>query len=153
MTQNKKIQPVRDATAGEPPRAGPSRLFTFPPVVEKLSPREAEPNSEHGVCDNEDREEEGEAKDSEHEGSPDGFVDGMDPEGFVGEKTLKPLTPEALAVFKEAQNRAGVIYISRIPPGMRPTKVRHLMSAFGAVGRVYLQQEGTSLGLIQERPN
>jgi hypothetical protein len=73
------------------------------------------------------------------------LADGMDPEGFSGptEKIVKPLTREALAAFQAAQNRAGVIYISRIPPGMRPTKVRHLMSAYGDVGRVYLQQEGT----------
>lgn len=72
----------------------------------------------------------------------------MDPEGYADEKTLKPLTPEALAAFKAAQDRAGIIYISRIPPGMRPTKVQHLMSAFGAVGRVYLQQEGMFRYLI-----
>ena len=74
----------------------------------------------------------------------------MDPSGFAGpsEKTVKPLTPEALAVFKAAQDKAGVVYISRIPPGMRPTKVRHLMSAYGEVGRVYLQQEGAYLACI-----
>ncbi|TFK56255.1 hypothetical protein OE88DRAFT_1693261, partial [Heliocybe sulcata] len=67
----------------------------------------------------------------------------MDPQGFSGpEKVVKPLTPEALAAFKAAQERAGVVYISRIPPGMQPRKVRHLMSAYGEVGRVYLQQEG-----------
>jgi ESF2/ABP1 family protein len=73
----------------------------------------------------------------------EGFVDGMDHSGFIGDnKSLKPLTPEALAAFKAAQDRAGVVYISRIPPGMQPAKVRHLMSAYGEVGRVYLQQEG-----------
>ena len=70
--------------------------------------------------------------------------EGMHAEGFAGpsEKVVKPLTPEALAAFKAAQDRAGVIYISRIPPGMRPTKVRHIMSGYGEVGRVYLQPEG-----------
>lgn len=68
--------------------------------------------------------------------------DGMDADGFAGPKVVKPLTPEALAAFKAAQERAGVIYISRIPPGMQPTKVRHLMSQYGEVGRVYLQKEG-----------
>lgn len=70
--------------------------------------------------------------------------DGMDPEGFSGpsEKVVKPLTREALAAFQAAQERAGVVYISRIPPGMQPAKVRHLMSAYGEIGRVYLQQEG-----------
>lgn len=57
-------------------------------------------------------------------------------------RIVQPLSAEALAEFNAAQERAGVVYISRIPPGMRPTKVRHLMSAHGQVGRVYLQQEG-----------
>jgi len=58
------------------------------------------------------------------------------------QRVVQPLTPEALAAFNAAQEKAGIIYISRIPPGMRPTKVRHLMSAYGEIGRVYLQQEG-----------
>lgn len=60
------------------------------------------------------------------------------------DKVVKPLTAEALAAFRAAEERTGVIYISRIPPGMRPAKVRHLMTAYGEVGRVYLQQEGMS---------
>jgi ESF2/ABP1 family protein len=84
-------------------------------------------------------------EDDEEEERFDGLGEGMDPEGFAGEKVVKPLTAEALAAFKAAQDRAGVIYISRIPPGMRPAKVRHLMSGYGEVGRVYLQQEGVCL--------
>ena len=84
-----------------------------------------------------------EVSEDHHEGDyEEGFVEGMDHSGFIGDKSLKPLTPEALAAFKAAQDRAGVIYISRIPPGMQPAKVRHLMGAYGEVGRVYLQQEG-----------
>ena len=73
-----------------------------------------------------------------------GLSEGMDAAGFAGpsEKAVKPLTKEELAAFRTAQEGAGVIYISRIPPGMRPTKVRHLMGAYGEVGRVYLQPEG-----------
>ena len=80
----------------------------------------------------------------------DDLRDGMDPEGFSGpsEKVVKPLTREALAAFQAAQERAGVIYISRIPPGMQPAKVRHLMGAYGEIGRVYLQQEGECFLLI-----
>lgn len=70
----------------------------------------------------------------------------MKREGYAGpalsEKIVKPLTPEALAAFNTALARSGVIYISRIPPGMQPAKVRHLLSQYGEVGRVYLQQEG-----------
>ncbi|KAJ7666550.1 hypothetical protein B0H17DRAFT_1089651 [Mycena rosella] len=85
--------------------------------------------------------------------SDNDFAQGMDPEGFSGpaEKIVKPLTREALAAFQAAQNRAGVIYISRIPPGMRPTKVRHLMSAYGDVGRVYLQQEDAKRAYLRRK--
>jgi ESF2/ABP1 family protein len=80
----------------------------------------------------------------------DGLGDGMDAEGFAGPQIVKPLTPETLAAFLVAQENAGIIYISRIPPGMQPTKVRHLMSQYGEVGRVYLQKEGTT-GSILDR--
>ncbi|KAI0035643.1 hypothetical protein K488DRAFT_42872 [Vararia minispora EC-137] len=75
----------------------------------------------------------------------------MDPEGFAGPKIVKPLTPEALAAYQAAQNKAGVIYISRIPPGMRPTKVRHIMSQYGEVGRVYLQQEDAKRAYLRRK--
>ena len=86
----------------------------------------------------------GDEGDEKLEDDPDGLGDGMDLEGFSGpkEKVVKPLTPEALAAFKAAKEGTGVVYISRIPPGMRPTKVRHLMNQYGEVGKVYLQQEG-----------
>ncbi|KAH7930062.1 hypothetical protein BV22DRAFT_1001393 [Leucogyrophana mollusca] len=74
----------------------------------------------------------------------------MDPEGFSG-PSVKPFTPEALVAFNTAQARTGVIYISRIPPGMRPTKVRHLMSAYGEVGRVYLQQEDAKRAYLRRK--
>ncbi|KAG1773801.1 hypothetical protein EDD22DRAFT_856509 [Suillus occidentalis] len=76
---------------------------------------------------------------------------GMEPEGFAGPKIVQPLTPEALAKFNAAQARTGVIYISRIPPGMRPAKVRHLMSAHGEVGRVYLQQEDAKRAYLRRK--
>ncbi|TFY69491.1 hypothetical protein EVJ58_g373 [Rhodofomes roseus] len=90
---------------------------------------------------------------SEGERSQDGLEEGMNPDGFAGpsEKVVKPLTPEALAAFKAAQERAGVLYISRIPPGMRPTKVRHIMSAYGEVGRVYLQQEDAKRAYLRRK--
>ena len=87
----------------------------------------------------------GGVEDAEDE-SQDGLGDGMMAEGFSGpsEKVVKPLTPEDLAKYKSLQEKTGVVYISRIPPGMRPTKVRHLMSQYGEIGRVYLQPEGAS---------
>lgn len=96
-----------------------------------------------------DSDEESEAEEEDGMGSV-GSTEGMDMEGFAGptEKAVKPLSTEELAAFKAAQERTGVVYISRIPPGMRPTKVRHLMSAYGEVGRVYLQPEGAPRCLL-----
>ncbi|EIW82451.1 hypothetical protein CONPUDRAFT_53712 [Coniophora puteana RWD-64-598 SS2] len=75
----------------------------------------------------------------------------MNPEGFSGPQRLKTLTAEALAKFNAAQNRAGVVYLSRIPPGMQPPKVRHLMSAYGEVGRIYLQQEDAKRAYLRRK--
>jgi len=88
------------------------------------------------------------------EDQEDTISDGiLDAEGFAGpsEKAAKPLTKEELAAFKAAQERSGVIYISRIPPGMRPTKVRHLMSTYGEVGRVYLQPEDPKRSYLRRK--
>lgn len=35
----------------------------------------------------------------------------------------------------------GIIYISRLPPGMTPQKVRHLMARWGDIGKVYAQRK------------
>lgn len=40
------------------------------------------------------------------------------------------------------QPTPGLIYLSRIPPGMGPSKVKHLLGAYGEVGRVYLARDG-----------
>ncbi len=39
----------------------------------------------------------------------------------------------------------GVIYISRIPPFMKPHKLKHLLSPYGSIGRLYLKPEGKRL--------
>lgn len=129
---------AKDESFSEDARAGPSKT--------RLD--DEAPQSQHDFDDDDMLGGNLSDRSAEDDGDEDDELlsdDGMDADGFAGpsEKVVKPLTHEALAAFKAIQERAGVIYISRIPPGMRPTKVRHLMSAFGEVGRVYLQQEGT----------
>lgn len=80
--------------------------------------------------------------DGEYSVSSDDSASHGDPEALSEAETTKPLSMTALADFEKAQQQAGIIYISRIPPGMRPAKVKHLMSGYGKVGRVFLQQEG-----------
>jgi ESF2/ABP1 family protein len=52
---------------------------------------------------------------------------------------VTPLTPHELEAFQRKQKKRGIVYISRIPPGMTPPKVRHLLSGYGEVERIYLQ--------------
>ncbi|EIE24653.1 hypothetical protein COCSUDRAFT_14459, partial [Coccomyxa subellipsoidea C-169] len=35
----------------------------------------------------------------------------------------------------------GIVYISRIPPHMKPQKLRHMLSQYGEIGRIYLAPE------------
>lgn len=133
-----------DPEFAEEDNGGPSGLHSHDDdVSESGSGDDQGSDAESGASGSEDEE----GEDEGDEGN--GIGKGMDPSGFAGpsSKIVKPLTHEALAAFKAAQDKAGVVYISRIPPGMRPAKVRHLMSAFGEIGRVYLQQEGTWFNL------
>jgi ESF2/ABP1 family protein len=54
----------------------------------------------------------------------------------------KILSEVNLKRFQTEQDRTGVIYLSRIPPFMRPNKLRSLLSTYGEVGRIYLKPEG-----------
>jgi len=115
----------------EDPPAGSSKLMSEQVVSDSESSSKAEAS---GQGDN-----------------ANGLGDGMDVDDFAGPKVVKPLTPEALAAFQAAQEKAGVVYISRIPPGMQPTKVRHLMSQYGEVGRVYLQKEDAKRAYLRRK--
>jgi len=147
MAKLSKAGPVRQkrATHSDGDSAGPSRTLPEGPDAQGAFSELEDNGSESGAQGSSARGDVGsEEGNEEREVDFDGLGDGMDLEGFSGpkEKVVKPLTPEALAAFTAAKEKTGVIYISRIPPGMRPTKVRHLMSQYGEVGKVYLQQEG-----------
>ena len=51
------------------------------------------------------------------------------------------LTLSSVTAFNEAERAKGVVYLARVPPYMRPIKVKQLLSAYGEVGRVYLAPE------------
>ena len=36
----------------------------------------------------------------------------------------------------------GVVYLSRVPPYMKPHKLKHLLYPYGNIGHVFLQPEG-----------
>jgi ESF2/ABP1 family protein len=52
----------------------------------------------------------------------------------------KPLTKNLVATAA-AIKRSGVVYLSRIPPFMKPTKLRSLLEPYGAINRIFLTPE------------
>jgi ESF2/ABP1 family protein len=134
--------PLTNATMARP---SDSRFALSNEFGEIHTPGSLNPIPEHIIGDSESYSHADADPTSEREESIDGLGDGMDADGFAGPKVVKPLTQEALAAFRAAQEKAGVIYISRIPPGMQPAKVRHLMGQYGEVERVYLQKEGMTI--------
>ncbi|OMJ16568.1 Pre-rRNA-processing protein ESF2 [Smittium culicis] len=56
---------------------------------------------------------------------------------------VKPLTKEELLEYQKKEKKSGVIYMSRVPPFLKPNKVRRLLSKYGEIGRLFLAPEGT----------
>lgn len=57
------------------------------------------------------------------------------------QKVLKPLSKKKVERFTEEQAKRGVIYLSRLPPFMKPNKIRSLLGHIGRIDRVYLRVE------------
>ncbi|RYH30941.1 hypothetical protein EON65_03790 [archaeon] len=57
-------------------------------------------------------------------------------------KDTKRLKKEALA-YRESLEKRGVLYISRVPPFMKPNKLRTLLEPYGEITRLFLAEEGS----------
>ncbi|CAI2183070.1 8260_t:CDS:2 [Funneliformis geosporum] len=67
------------------------------------------------------------------------------------QKVVKPITPAKLEEFKKAQVNTGIIYLSCVPPFMKPSKIKHLLGQYGNVGRVYLAPEDPKARLKRKK--
>lgn len=56
-------------------------------------------------------------------------------------QTVKPLTVKQLAASQKATQKTGVIYLSRIPPFMKPATLKHFLDGYGDIGRIFLSPE------------
>lgn len=56
-------------------------------------------------------------------------------------KDLVPLTAKQFEASQKAVKKTGVIYLSRIPPFMKPQAVKHYFTAYGPTERVFLTPE------------
>lgn len=56
---------------------------------------------------------------------------------------------EATPSTRKTKNTTpGVVYMSRLPPFMKPAKIRNIFSQYGVVGRLFLQPEGKNCIII-----
>ncbi|GAQ80255.1 hypothetical protein KFL_000500070 [Klebsormidium nitens] len=63
----------------------------------------------------------------------------------------KKLSKEKLEKLKEKYRKRGVVYVSRIPPHLKPLKLRHMLEPFGEVLRIYLAPEDTAIRARRKR--
>ncbi|AMD20578.1 HDL166Wp [Eremothecium sinecaudum] len=56
-------------------------------------------------------------------------------------KTEKLKRLKKLKAAKKTKHKTGVIYLSKIPPYMKPAKLRQVLSRFGEVDRLFLKRE------------
>ncbi|CAM9640571.1 unnamed protein product, partial [Phaeothamnion confervicola] len=93
------------------------------------------------------RSNDGAAGDARDEGPPDLEPPPRSKKG----KVLKPLDAKSVADYNEKMRRRGVVYISRVPPMMKPAKMKHLLEMHGAVTRIYLVEEDASVRKSRKR--
>ncbi|RYO98922.1 hypothetical protein DL764_006955 [Monosporascus ibericus] len=53
----------------------------------------------------------------------------------------RPLTKKNLVASEKATRKSGLVYVSRIPPYMKPTKLRQLLEPYGTINRIFLSPE------------
>lgn len=53
----------------------------------------------------------------------------------------KPLSKKNLVATADAIKRSGVVYLSRVPPFMKPMKLRSLLEPYGVINRIFLAPE------------
>ena len=61
------------------------------------------------------------------------------------------LSAKALAKANRKKEKRGVVYLGSIPPRMKPQKLRQMLSAHGALDRMYLTPEDPSLRLKRKK--
>lgn len=72
-------------------------------------------------------------------------LDATEEEAFLDDKPKKKkvrkLKLDATEDFNEKLSKRGIVYLSRVPPRMTPSKVKTLLSDWGEITRIYLVEE------------
>ncbi|KOS18253.1 Pre-rRNA-processing protein ESF2 [Escovopsis weberi] len=56
-------------------------------------------------------------------------------------KVDRPITKKNLVATEAAIKKSGVVYMSRVPPFMKPNKLRSLLAPYGEINRIFLAPE------------
>ncbi|BGP24098.1 U3 snoRNP-associated protein Esf2 [Rhodotorula toruloides] len=123
-----------DVHGGEGQKGGDSRFAAF------LVENEAEDRDGAGEVDLD----EGERREEGSVALDDDDDKELSEQDLLTRTTLpEHLLPRSL---KKGAKTPGLVYLSRIPPGMGPASVRDLMSRYGDVGRLYLEPANKEKG-------
>jgi ESF2/ABP1 family protein len=120
------------------------------PKRRKISSDDEDDDNDDGASDKEQ-----DGSDGDKDGSESAKQDGEGDEDKAGEgkkKAIKlrakdlpsvaqSLTKKNLVTTDEAIKKSGVVYISRVPPFMKPNKLRTLLAPYGAINRIFLAPE------------
>ncbi|KAI1090293.1 Pre-rRNA-processing protein ESF2 [Rostrohypoxylon terebratum] len=106
------------------------------------SDEEDEHSADEDVGDNDiaEEDEEKEKEDVQHTKSKQGK---LKPEDLQAElpDVSRPLTKKNLVATEKAIKKSGLVYLSRIPPFMKPMKLRSLLEPYGKINRIFLTPE------------
>ncbi|KAJ2851462.1 RNA-binding ATPase activator esf2 [Coemansia brasiliensis] len=93
-------------------------------------------DNEHSQTESRSEDEEPHKEESDDE---DYFVGDM-----AGEPTEQPkklLSAKDVERAQKTERKSGVVYMSRVPPYMKPIQVRHMLEKYAQIGRIYLVEE------------
>ncbi|KJE92929.1 pre-rRNA-processing protein esf-2 [Capsaspora owczarzaki ATCC 30864] len=91
--------------------------------------------------DDQDQEDDDNDHDQDGDGDGDGEEELAEVSGKKHDKKRPVIEATSVESFNEKVAKSGVLYLSRVPPHMKPDKIRHLLQIYGAIGRVFLQPE------------
>ncbi len=102
--------------------------------VEDSRPVVGEDSKKAAPADEEEEEEGG-------EGEEEQSTNDKPPSRMELPDVSRPLTKKNLVASEAAIKKSGVVYLSRIPPFMKPAKLRSLLEPYGKLNRIFLAPE------------
>ncbi|KAJ1998443.1 Activator of basal transcription 1 [Coemansia sp. RSA 2322] len=142
--------PEQDSNDAELALSSESEEETSRTQLGRSRKRSASQDSSDGSLDSEseqrcsdDAEETEELANSDEDEDEDEGDVGLSLANKKGKKTdgNKPLSEKEILRAQQTERRSGVVYMSRVPPFMKPIKVRQMLQKYGDIGRIYLVEE------------